>query len=188
MFIVLAYFGLLPSSLFGWSAGELALYGLAATAVSGLGALAMAQAPGLPTRTVVSWALLVFGIGASLMLSIAPGSIAFGLVDTDDRWLQQAIFVAGALLVAASIGPLEAGQRALMIDAAPGGLHGERFGLYTTATKLTTAFGPLTVGIVVIATGNLRQSMLLAVVLLAAAWIAMRLANDLRPSALSPTD
>jgi UMF1 family MFS transporter len=172
MFVTLSYFGVLPVELFGWRAAEMSMYGFAATVVSGAGAVWIAVAHPRAGPSLVLGAILLFALGATLMLSVSADAVLYGLVAAAGSPLREATFLTGAMLVALAIGPLEAGQRALVARVAPDDRLAEQFGYYVSATKAVAALRPLLAGLSIATTGNLRLSLAIALVLLALALAA----------------
>jgi MFS transporter, UMF1 family len=173
MFVILGFFGVLPGALFGWTGSQMANYGLAATVISGLGGLATFVLNQFSEKRAVFLGLVLFGIGATLMLSVSATQIAFGFITPSNPAAPQSLFVVGAMLVAFSIAPIEAGQRAMVLKVVPVEQAGTAFGYYGFVTKLVTAIGPLLVGLSLASTNNLSESLLISLVLITLALVSI---------------
>jgi MFS transporter, UMF1 family len=173
MFIILGFFGVLPGALFGWTGAQMANYGLAATVVSGLGGLATFALNQFSEKRAVFLGLLLFSIGATLMLSVSATQVAFGFITPSNPTAPQGLFLLGAMLVAFSIAPIEAGQRAMVLKVVPVEQAGTAFGYYGFVTRLVTAIGPLLVGLSLASTNNLSYSLLISLVLIVAAMLSV---------------
>lgn len=136
--------GIYAAGTFGMSVAEVAMFGILLNATAGLGALGF------------SWVDDLIGAKRTVLIAIA-GILIVGLpilVITSKTWF----FILGALL-GIFFGPAQAASRSLMARMVPKDLETEMFGLFALTGKAAAILSPLTVALVVTATGSQRAAM-----------------------------
>jgi MFS transporter, UMF1 family len=178
---IFAFGGIYGTSVFGWGALELGLFGIALTLTGVFGAVIggfIDDRAGSKTVILASLAILI--IGALGILSVdkthvlysievaakAEGSGAFS--STGER-----VFLAFAVLVGLVAAPVQSASRALLARLAPPDKITQYFGLFAFSGKVTAFMAPLMVAAVTQATGDQRLGMASIVLFLVAGMALM---------------
>ncbi len=136
--------GVFAATVYGMKVEEVLMLGIAINVTAGIGAVGFA------------WLDDMVGAKPTILIGIA-GILAIGLplVAIDSKlwfWILASAF-------GLFFGPVQAASRSLMARLAPAGMEAEMFGLYAFSGKATAFAGPVLVGIVTAATGDLRLGM-----------------------------
>jgi UMF1 family MFS transporter len=172
MNVIFAFGAILAGTLFGWSADELAVFGIVVTmfaAAGGVLAAALDHRIGSKATILVGLGLVALGalglVGAgedrAVFVPIPPGPDILGYTRGE------AAFVAGAILVASGSGPAIASMRTLMAKIAPLPRMTAYFGLYALVGKATNFLGPLVVAGATAVTGSVQTGLAVSLVFLA---------------------
>lgn len=153
---VFAFGGIYAASVFGWGAAELGLFGivltLAGTISAGFGGVLDDRAG---SRTVIVVALLFFITGSIGVLSVDPDEILFFVsvapkADGSGLFASagERAYLAFAILIGLSAGPIQASSRTLLARICPPGKTTEFFGFFAFSGKITAFAAPLAIGVV----------------------------------------
>ena len=178
---IFAFGGIYGTSVFGWGALELGLFGIALTLTgvfgAGIGGFIDDRAG---SKTVIMTSLAILIVGALGILSVdanhvfysvevAPkvaGSSAFSSAG-------ERVFLGFAILVGLVAAPVQSASRALLARMAPPGKVTQYFGLFAFSGKVTAFMAPLMVAAVTQATGDQRLGMSSIVLFLVAGMLLM---------------
>jgi UMF1 family MFS transporter len=157
--------GIYASSLFGWSAMQLGLYGILLSVTAAAGAFLggfLDDLIGAKPVVLGSLALLILGVLGILSLdsglaAAALGAGAFSGLDVAG-FVRPAEFVylGFSMLIGLASGPVQASSRSLIARMVPPERIAEFFGLYAFSGKVTAFFAPLAVSFATAATGSQR--------------------------------
>jgi MFS transporter, UMF1 family len=161
---IVAFGGIYAAAIFGWSAVQLTSLAIALVSVSGIAALAL----GRLTDRFGSKRMIIVCVGALLLATlgilgttrdtvlfvfpVAPpiaGRELFGSIG-------EKTFLAFAILIGASAGPLQAASRTHLTLLAPRGQSAQYFGYLALSGRLTAFVGPTLVAAVTAATASQR--------------------------------
>ncbi len=126
---VFAFGGILAAVVFGFTATEVMIFGIAANVVAGISTILAGRADDrFGARNVIVTALsgLVI-IALALFFLRDVGTIVF--------WI-------GGLILSAFVGPAQAASRSLLARVTPTGMQGEIFGLYATTGRVASFMAP----------------------------------------------
>lgn len=189
---VFMFGGIIAGALFGWSALELAIFGIIVTLFSGVGGFlgGVIDARFGSKRTIIS-ALIVVIVTTIALVSIDRDTMFF-VVDIEPRAegaapfssLGELMFLVVACLFGLGVGPALASSRTMLARLAPREMMAEFFGLYALAGKATTFLAPLTIGIITQATGDQRLGLSIVLVFLVAGLALMLLVKEERSEAV----
>ncbi|WP_439816323.1 MFS transporter [Zavarzinia sp. CC-PAN008] len=153
---VFAFGGIYASSLFGWNAMALGIFGIALIVVSTLGVFLGAVADRvLGSKRTVTLSVVLILLATAGIVSITADSVLF-LVDVMpqapgsepgnpfDSTAEQVFFVFAGLLGLGG-GPAQASSRTLLARLAPPDRLGQFFGLYALSGKATAFLAPFAV-------------------------------------------
>jgi len=184
--------GIIAGALFGWSALELAMFGIIVTLFSGLGGFlgGVIDARVGSKRTILI--SLVVVILASVALVSVDSDTMFFVMEVAPRAEGAAPFTSAgeiaflgiACVFGLAVGPALASSRTMLARLAPREMMAEFFGLYALAGKATTFLAPLTIGIVTQATGNQRLGLSIVLIFLLAGFALMLFVREERSSAI----
>jgi UMF1 family MFS transporter len=126
---VFTFGGVLAAGTFGFSAGEVIIFAIAANVVAGLSTLAVGTLDDrVGPKPVILTALVGLVICAALLLVMHDGG--------------QTVFWIFGLLLCLFVGPAQSASRSLLGRLIPPGREGEVFGLYATTGKAATFLAP----------------------------------------------
>ncbi|CDO59665.1 Major facilitator superfamily MFS_1 [Candidatus Phaeomarinobacter ectocarpi] len=189
---VFMFGGIIAGALFGWSALELAVFGIVVTLFSALGGFlgGVIDARIGSKRTIVG-ALLVVILTSVALVSVDSDTMFF-VLEVAPRAEGAAPFSSAgeiaflviACLFGLGVGPALASSRTMLARLAPRDMMAEFFGLYALAGKATTFLAPLTIGIVTQATGNQRLGLSIVLVFLLAGLALMFFVKEERSEGL----
>jgi UMF1 family MFS transporter len=172
---IVAFGGIYAAAIFGWGAVQLTLLAIALVSISGIAALAL----GRLTDRFGSKRMIIVCVGALLLatlgilgttrdavlfvIPVAPpmaGGELFGSIG-------EKTFLAFAILIGASAGPLQAASRTHLALLAPPGRSAQYFGFFALSGRLTAFVGPTLVAAVTAATASQRLGIAVIAPLLA---------------------
>ncbi|MEF2074104.1 MFS transporter [Consotaella aegiceratis] len=147
--------GAFAAGLFGWSVTETGLFGilLTVTAIAGCLAASLLDAR-VGSRRVIGAAILCLLLAAIGIVSTAPGSTLFGLVEFAPTQAS-GLFASGAekayigygLLVGLAFGPIQASSRSWLAQSITADEAGRYFGFYALTGRATAFLAPLSVSL-----------------------------------------
>jgi UMF1 family MFS transporter len=169
----LAVFGAIyATSVFGWSAVELGLFGILLIVCGIFGSLAGGRLDDrFGPKPVVIGAVLLLAAATIAILSVDASRILFfipvappvpgdGLFSSAD---ERAYLVLG-VVIGLTVGPAQAASRSLLTRIAPRGEITQYFGLLALSGRVTSFVGPLAVGILTTVSGSQRVGISVIVV------------------------
>ncbi|MEM6666600.1 MAG: MFS transporter [Pseudomonadota bacterium] len=164
--VALTTFGAIyAASLLSWGTIEIGIFAIviviAATAGAALGGMLDDR---FGAKSTIVWSLVILLISGIMLVSVTPVSIFFvvPVAPPGDAMFSGAaewVYLAAGALVGVANGPVNASSRSLLARLAPAEDLGKFFGLYALSGKLTAFAGPLTVGLVISASGSQRLGM-----------------------------
>ncbi len=173
---VFMFGGIIAGAIFGWSALELAIFGIVVTLFSAIGGFAGGWIDArFGSRATIIGSVVVVIIATASLLSFDRDTALF-VFDVAARGedappfssIGEVGFLAVACLFGLGVGPAIASSRTMLGRLAPHEKMAEFFGLYALAGKATTFLAPLTIGIITQATGNQRLGLSIVLVFLVA--------------------
>jgi len=176
MSTVFAFGGILAARSFGWSADQLAVFGIVVTVFSAAGGfLGGFIDMRLGSRISLVSGLALVALGTAGILSTDETRLfgmPFGGADAPVfRSPQEIGFMISGAVIALGAGPVFASMRGLMAKIAPLDRMTAYFGVYAMVGKATNFLGPAVVLAVASSTGSLRIGLCVAFVFLAiGAW------------------
>ena len=135
---VFTFGGVLAAITFGFSAGDVLIFGIAANLIAGVSTMAAGRLDDRigPRAVILGSLAILLASGLALFFLREAGPIAF--------WI-------GGLVLASCVGPAQAAARSFLARVAPAGQEGQIFGLYATTGRavsfLTPALWSLFIGI-----------------------------------------
>ena len=133
---VFAFGAVIAAGTFGFSAGQVVIFGAVANIVAGVSTMLFGMLDDrLGARTVIL---------GSLGALVAIGALVFLLHDQG----QGAFWVLG-LLMSAFVGPAQAASRSFLARSIPAGMTGEVFGLYATTGRVVSFLSPALFGVMI---------------------------------------
>ncbi|WP_344780200.1 MFS transporter [Microbacterium kribbense] len=126
---VFAFGGVLAAVVYGFSANEVIMFGIAANIVAGIATIFAGRLDDrYGARSVIV---------TSLSILVAMAILVFALHDagTLPFWI-------GGLVLSACVGPAQAATRSLLARVTPDGMQGEIFGLYATTGRVASFLAP----------------------------------------------
>lgn len=133
---VFTFGGVIAASVFGFSAGEVIIFAIAANVVAGVATMAFGPLDdkwGSKRIIMISLILMVF-LGLGVFFFYAVGAKAF--------W----IFGLGLTIF---VGPVQSASRTFLANLIPKGREGEVFGLYATTGRAVSFLAPLMYGLAI---------------------------------------
>jgi MFS transporter, UMF1 family len=189
---IFSFGGIYASAVFGWQSLTLATFGLILTVAGGLGALLGGILDDrLGSKTVILGALVLLMIACLGIISIDRTHILFGIevaAPEQGRGLfdstGEMAYIAVALLIGISSGPLQSASRSLLARMAPPEHMSEFYGLFAFSGKVSAFAAPLTISFITDMTGSLRLGMASILVFLGVGLVVMFSVRTVRaPSA-----
>lgn len=149
---VFTFGAILAVTVYGLSAGDVLLFGVAANVVSALGALL----GGFLDDRIGPKPIIL----ASLTIMIADATILFFVDGPTNFWIY-------GLILCAFVGPAQSASRSFLTRLSPDGQEGQLFGLYATTGRAVSWMAPSLFGAFVAFTGDDRTGILaIALILL----------------------
>jgi UMF1 family MFS transporter len=173
---VFAFGGIYAATVFGWGATELGLFGIILVLAGTIGAALggpLDDAKG--SKTVIVLTLLVFILAAIGVLSVDAGHVLF-VVPVEAKVpgsapfssVGEQVYLAFAMLVGITAGPIQSSSRTLLARLCPQGKMTEFFGFFSFSGKITAFAAPLLIGVVTHASGSQRLGIASSLIFLAA--------------------
>lgn len=180
---IFSFGGIYGTNLFGWQASAQASFGIIITVAGGVGAFVGGFLDDrLGAKTVILGALVLLMVSALGIISIDRTHILF-VIDVAEPAAARGLFaspgerafIAFAILIGMSAGPLQSASRSFLGRVAPRENLTEFFGIFAFSGKVSAFAAPITVGAVTSATGSLRLGMgtILAYLVLGLVMMAM---------------
>jgi UMF1 family MFS transporter len=172
---VFAFGGIYAATVFGWGATELGLFGIILVLAGTIGAALggpLDDAKG--SKTVIVLTLLVFILAAIGVLSVDAGHVLF-VVPVEAKIpgsapfssVGEQVYLAFAMLVGITAGPIQSSSRTLLARLCPQGKMTEFFGFFSFSGKITAFAAPLLIGAVTHASGSQRLGIASSLIFLA---------------------
>jgi UMF1 family MFS transporter len=172
---VFAFGGIYAATVFGWGATELGLFGIILVLAGTIGAALggpLDDAKG--SKTVIVLTLLVFILAAIGVLSVDAGHVLF-VVPVEAKVpgsapfssLGEQVYLAFAMLVGITSGPIQSSSRTLLARLCPPAKMTEFFGFFSFSGKITAFAAPLLIGAVTHASGSQRLGIASSLIFLA---------------------
>jgi UMF1 family MFS transporter len=173
---VFAFGGIYAATVFGWGATELGLFGIILVLAGTIGAALggpLDDARG--SKTVIVLTLLVFILAAIGVLSVDAGHVLF-VVPVEAKVpgsapfssVGEQVYLAFAMLVGITAGPIQSSSRTLLARLCPPGRMTEFFGFFSFSGKITAFAAPLLIGAVTHVSGSQRLGIASSLIFLAA--------------------
>lgn len=170
---IFGFGGIYGTTVFGWTAFELGLFGIILSLTGAIGALiggALDDTRG--AKWVIIGSLLLLIAAASGILSVTRTHIFYGLVPFSPRAagslpftsLGEIVYLAFAMVIGFVAAPTQAASRSLVARLAPPDKITQYFGLFAFSGKATAFMAPLLVGVVTSTTGNQRLGVAVIIV------------------------
>jgi UMF1 family MFS transporter len=161
---IFAFGGIYGSSVFGWHAFELGLFGIVLTLTGAVGAVVggfLDDRWGAKRVIIVSLLLLLAGsIG---ILSVTKTHVLFGIEvpvkapgSTPFSSLGEIAYLGFAMLIGVVAAPVQAASRSLLARLAPPGKMTQFFGLFAFSGKVTAFAAPFLIATITASTGSQR--------------------------------
>jgi UMF1 family MFS transporter len=126
---VFTFGGVLAASVFGFSAGDVIIFAIAASVVAGIATIAVgALDDRLGAKPVIVTALVGLVISALLVFTLHNGG--------------QVVFWTAGLALCLFVGPAQSASRTFLARLIPAGREGEVFGLYATTGRAASFLAP----------------------------------------------
>lgn len=126
---VFTFGGVLAAGTFGFSAGEVIIFAVAANVVAGLSTVLVgALDDWVGPKAVIVAALIGLIVSGTLVFLLSPGG--------------QTVFWIFGLLLCLFVGPAQSASRSFLARVIPPGKEGEVFGLYATTGRAATFIAP----------------------------------------------
>ncbi len=159
-----AFGGIYAAGALGWRTMEIGLFGIwltiTGTAGAWLGGRLDDRLGPKRVATLALWVLMAASLG---ILSVDAGHILFVVavpaIEAGGALFaspQEVAYLAFGGVIGFVVGPLQASSRTLLVRLAPADRMAQFFGLYAFSGKMTSFFGPLTVGAVTALSGDQR--------------------------------
>jgi MFS transporter, UMF1 family len=172
---VFAFGGIYAATVFGWGATELGLFGIILVLAGTIGAALggpLDDARG--SKTVIVLTLLVFISAAIGVLSVDAGHVLF-VVPVEAKVpgsapfssVGEQVYLAFAMLVGITAGPIQSSSRTLLARLCPPGRMTEFFGFFSFSGKITAFAAPLLIGAVTHVSGSQRLGIASSLIFLA---------------------
>ena len=161
---VFAFGGIYASTVFGWGATELGLFGLVLIVAGTFGAvLGGVLDDSRGSKWVIVATLVLFIAGSIGVLSVDEGHVLF-VVPVAPKLPSSAAFssigeqayLAFGILIGVASGPIQASSRTILARMCPPDKITEFFGFFSFSGKITAFAAPLTIGTVTALTGSQR--------------------------------
>ncbi len=173
---VFAFGGIYAATVFGWGASELGLFGIVLTVAGTIGAgLGGLLDDRLGSKRIIASTLGVFILGAIAVLSVDETHVLFALPVAAKlpgagafSSTGEQIYLAFAILIGLTAGPIQASSRTLLGRLSPPDKTTEYFGFFSFSGKATAFAAPLAIGAVTAATGSQRFGIATSLVFLIA--------------------
>jgi UMF1 family MFS transporter len=164
---IFAFGGIYGSSVFGWQAFELGLFGIILTLTGAFGAVIGGFLDDRwGSKRVIVVALLILMVGAAGILSVTKGAVLFELEvppktpgSRPFSSTGELVYLAFAMLIGIVAAPVQAASRSLLAHLAPPEKMTQFFGLFAFSGKVTAFAAPFLIAAVTTATGSQRAGM-----------------------------
>jgi UMF1 family MFS transporter len=138
---VFTFGGVLAAGTFGFSAGEVIIFAIAANVVAGLSTVIVGSLDDrIGPKPVIIAALVGLAISGSAVFILHAGG--------------QTIFWVFGLMLCLFVGPAQSASRTFLTRIVPAGREGEVFGLYATTGRAATFLAPAAISIFTAITGQ----------------------------------
>lgn len=191
---IFAFGGIYGSSVFGWQAFELGLFGIILTLTGAVGAVIggfLDDRWGSKRVILISLAILL--IGAIGILSVSASHVLFtvevpakAVGSKPFTAIGELVYLAFAMLIGAVAAPVQAASRSLLARLAPPDKITQFFGLFAFSGKVTAFAAPFLVATVTAATGSQRAGMAVIAAFLLTGMLLMLPVRVRTASALGP--
>nr|WP_254359713.1 MFS transporter [Microbacterium hominis] len=152
---VFTFGGVLAASVFGFSAGEVIIFAIAANVVAGVSTIAVgALDDRLGAKPVIVAALIGLVVSGLLVFFLADGG--------------QIVFWTAGLALCLFVGPAQSASRTFLARIIPPGREGEVFGLYATTGRAVSFLAPTMFALFVALSGQAVYGILGIVIVLLA--------------------
>jgi UMF1 family MFS transporter len=164
---IFTFGGIYAKALFDWPTIVIGYFGIILSVAAGIGAAAGGFLDDrLGSKRVLVGALLLLICGAAGVISIDARHVLF-FIEVTPRAADAApftstgerVYIAFAILIGLSSGPLQSASRSLLARMAPPEHMSEFFGFFAFSGKVTAFAAPLIIGIVASMTGSLQIAM-----------------------------
>jgi UMF1 family MFS transporter len=171
---VIAFGGVYASATFGWPTETLGIFGIILTVLGVFGAFVGGWLDDrIGSKRTVQIAIALVAIATLGILSVSRTAVLF-VVDVAEpaagRGLfgstQEKVFMAFALLIGISMGPMQAASRTLIGRLAPEGMSGEFYGLFALSGRATTFLAPFLIGVLTELSGSNRVGLMVVLAFL----------------------
>lgn len=143
---VFAFGGVLAAGTFGFSFGEVVIFGVVANVVAGVATMLF----GLVDDKIGPKQVIIFSLGSLVLLGLA---IFFGAQYLIDNGLMEEhgtqLFWILGLALTIFVGPAQSAARSFLARLIPDGMSGELFGLYATTGRAVSFLSPLMFGLAI---------------------------------------
>lgn len=157
---VFTFGGVLAASVFGFSAGKVIVFAIAANVVAGISTIAVGA---LDDKLGAKPVIVVALVGL-----VVSGLVVFFLHDGG-----QLVFWTAGLALCLFVGPAQSASRTFLARLIPAGREGEVFGLYATTGRAVSFLAPTAFAIFVTLSGNQAYFGILGIVLVIAIGLAL---------------
>lgn len=178
---IFAFGGIYATSLFQWQTTELGLFGIILSVAAGTGAAVGGFLDDwLGSKHIVIGALILLITGSVAVISIDKDSLFF-ILEVEQKAQGDSLFsstgeivyIACAIFIGLSSGPLQSASRSLLSKLAPREHISQFFGFFAFSGKVTAFAAPLTIATISEWSGNLQFAMASILVFLIAGLAAM---------------
>ncbi len=181
---IFAFGGIYATALFGWQTTQLGIFGIVLSLAAGIGAaLGGWMDDRFGSKAVVNGALAILIAGSLGVISVDREHVLFLIkvaqpeagagtgmfAGTGER-----VYLAFAILIGLSAGPLQSASRSLLARLAPVQNMSEFFGFFAFSGKVTAFAAPLLIGLVAETSGSLQIAMSVILIFLFGGLLAMR--------------
>ena len=164
---IFTFGGIYGSTVFGWQATELGIFGIVLVTTGAIGAIIGGFLDDrLGSRNLILGSLVLLLIGALGILSVTGNQVLYGVSvnpkATGSRIFSstgELVFLAFAMLVGVVAAPVQAASRSLLAHLAPPEKMTQYFGLFAFSGKVTAFAAPLMIAAVTSASGSQRTGM-----------------------------
>lgn len=182
---IFAFGGIYGQSVFGWDATMLGVFGIILTLTGGVGALIGGVVDDRAgAKPVIIGSLIILMIGAVGVISIDARHVLFAIEVTPyvakASFLaspSEQAFIAFAVLIGLTSGPLQAASRSLLARMAPRDRLSEFYGFFAFSGKATAFAAPILIGALTMWSGSQRAALSVILVLLGLGLVLMLFVN-----------
>lgn len=135
---VFTFGGVLAGAAFGFSSGQVMIFGIAANLVAGIATIVFGWLDDKRgARSVIIMSLSLMSV-AGLLVFLLHGGLSLGPVSLSS----QGVFWVFGLILCIFVGPTQSAARSYLARIAPRGSEGEVFGLYATTGRAVSFLSP----------------------------------------------